>query len=104
MAVLTTSRHRWLQGLLLALAGCFPIFAIMGFWYVLPALFMAFIAAGLTLAVLRGGQGQRVRRGGGTNADGGNSDGGYHSHCSSSDSSCGDSGGDGGDGGGSSSD
>jgi hypothetical protein len=89
--------------LLLALAGSIPIVAILGFWFLIPPLLMSFFAAGLILAVTRGGQGKRVRRGN-TAGDGGSSDGGYHSHCSRNGSSCGASGNDGGDGGGGSSD
>jgi len=106
MAAVTRSRHRWLQGLLLALAGCFPILAIMGLWYLLPPLFLVFVTAGFVLAVLRAGQGRQVRRGNSTTADGSGGDGGYDAHCSSDDSGSGDGGGDsgGGDGGGGSSD
>jgi uncharacterized membrane protein YgcG len=102
-------RHRWLQGLLLALAGCFPILAIMGFWSLLPPLLMAFFASGLALAVLRGGQGRRRAAPRSTNAgDGGDNP--YDAHSPGHDggngdgrSNDGDSGG-GGDSGGSSSD
>jgi hypothetical protein len=97
-------RYRWLQGLLLALAGCFPILAITGFWSLLPPLLMAFLASGLVLAVLRGGQGRRKPAARSTSSgDGGDNT--HDPHCSGHDggSSDGDSGG-GGDSGGSSSD